>query len=149
MGNEIHGHMSSFVTYELDGHTIDFSYGSSSLDPWIAEYCHKIGLSCWATADVVPFIRIDGEKIYKIRSGNRTLEMRTALRDNVLDSFEEFMFFFSDYFEGYYIPYSEHTKMCDERKKKEEEWERLPKKEKDRIIKEWRETIRTNNLRND
>ena len=37
MGNEIQGHMSSFVTYELDGHTIDFSYGSSSLDPWIAE----------------------------------------------------------------------------------------------------------------
>ena len=58
------------------------------------------------------------------------------------------MFFFSEYFEGYYIPYSEHTKMCDERKKKEEEWERLPKKEKDRIIKEWRETVRLNNLRN-
>ena len=141
--------MRSFVKYELFGHTIEFGYGSSSLDPWIVDYCHNLGLSCWATADVVPFIRIDGEKIYQIRSGNRVLDIRNALEQKALDSFEEFLFFFSDYFEGYYIPYSEHTKMCDERKKKEDEWKSLPKKEKDKIIKEWRETIRINNLRND
>ena len=66
------------MEYKIDGHTIEFDSGSSSIDPWTPKYNHEIGLSTWATSDIVPYIRIDGEEIYRIRSSNKSLEMRTV-----------------------------------------------------------------------
>lgn len=126
------------MKHEIDGHAIEFSNGSSSLDPWTSEYCRKIGLSCWATSDIVPYVRIDGEKIYRLRSSNKSLDMRQALMDGAVSSFDEFLFFFSEFFEREHEDYSESVRIHNKRKKREDEWEALPKEEKDRQMAEWR-----------
>lgn len=127
------------MEYKIGGHTIEFSSGSSSIDPWTAEYNHKIGLSCWATSDIVPYIRIDGEEIHRIRNSNRLLEIREAVANGAVTDFDEFLFFFSDYFEGDYPNYSESVKISDERKRKEDEYNAMSKEEKEEYIKKWRE----------
>ena len=126
------------MEYKIGGHTIEFSSGSSSIDPWTAEYHHKIGLSCWATSDIVPYIRIDGEEIHRIRYSNSSLEMRKAVANGAVTDFDEFLFYFSDYFEGDYPNYSESVKISDERKRKEDEYNAMTPEEKEQYLKEWR-----------
>ena len=84
------------MEYKIGGHTIEFSSGSSSIDPWTSEYNKKIGLSCWATSDIVPYIRIDREEIHRIRYSNRSLEMREAITNGAVTDFDDFLFFFSE-----------------------------------------------------
>lgn len=126
------------MEYKIGGHTIEFSSGSSSIDPWTSEYNKKIGLSCWATSDIVPYIRIDGEEIHRIRYSNRSLEMRDAITNGAVTDFDEFLYFFSDLFEGDYPNYSESVKISDERKRKEDEYNAMSKEEKEQYVKEWR-----------
>ena len=127
------------MEYEIGGHTIEFSSGSSSIDPWASEYNKKIGLSCWATSDIVPYIRIDREEIHRIRNSNRSLEMREAIINGAVTDFNEFLFFFSDCFEGDYPNYSESVKISNERKRKEDEYNAMSKKEKEEYIRNWKE----------
>jgi hypothetical protein len=127
------------MEYKIGRHTIEFSSGSSSIDPWTAEYHHKIGLSCWATSDIVPYIRIDGEEIHRIRYSNRSLEMREAVANGAVTDFDEFLFFFSDCFEGDYPNYSESVKIADEYKRKEDEYNAMSKEEKEEYMRKWRE----------
>lgn len=126
------------MEYKIGGHTIEFSSGSSSSDPWTTAYCRKLGLSCWATSDIVSYIRIDGEDIYRIRSSNHSLDMHESIAEGIVTDFDEFMFFFSDLFEGECEKYSENVKRCDEMRRREDEWNALPQKEKDRILTEKR-----------
>ena len=127
------------MEYKIGGHTIEFSSGSSSIDPWTSEYNKKIGLSCWATSDIVPYIRIDREEIHRIRYSNRSLEMREAITNGAVTDFDDFLFFFSDYFEGDYPNYSESVKISDERKRKEDEYNAMSKEEKEEYMRKWKE----------
>ena len=124
----------SMKSFTIDGHTVEFAYGSSSLDPWSSGYCREIGLSLMCTSDMVPFVRIDGERIIKLRHGNTSLSMKEALGSGVLTSLEEFLEYFSDEFETEFGLFSELKKELDEAKKRSDAFKKLSPEEKRRYL---------------
>ena len=105
-------------TYNISGHTIEFRSGSGSLDPWSSEYSRQIGLSLMCTSDIVDYVIVDGEKIYRQFSCSKELQLINDILDNAISSWEELMFFYKDIFEDFIGNLSDLKKELDEIKEK-------------------------------
>ena len=56
------------IKKEIDGHTFEIRYsGSGSIDPWTGDYARENNISLIGTSDVVSFILVDGDNIYRSR----------------------------------------------------------------------------------
>ena len=124
--------------YEIDGHTIEFGEGSSSLNPWSAEYCRQIGLGMMCTSDFVSYARIDGEKIYRLCSFNLRRSLLDALEDGSLKTWSELLFFYDDLFTDLHGNFSEMKASLDEAKRRDDEFKKLSPEEKRKEIERWR-----------
>lgn len=124
--------------YKIEEHTIEFGEGPSSIDPWSIEYCKEIGLSLMSTCDFTSYARIDGEKIYHLRSFNKRRELLCALNDGSLTTWEELMYFFGDIFSDSPRNFSEIKKGLDDSKRSSDEFNKLSPEEKKEYLAKWR-----------
>lgn len=116
--------------FNIDGHTIEFRSGSGSLNPWSSEYSREIGLSLVCTSDCVDYVMIDGEKIYRLRSFTKKMQLVDDLLNDVIASWDELMFFHKDAFEDFVGNFSEIKKELDQAKKENDEFKKLSPEEK-------------------
>jgi hypothetical protein len=82
--------------FNLDGHTLDFRYGNSGVDPWTTDYAWSMNVGLVNTCDVVPYLMVDGEEIYRVRS-TEYLEMLERLTDGELPSWDSFKNFLNKF----------------------------------------------------
>ena len=127
-------------TYKIEEHTIEFKDGSSTLNPWCSEYCSQIGLSIMCAADFTPYMRVDGEKIYRLRSPYRKhYDLIDALESPaVVVTWEDIQTIFEELFEDFVGNFSEMKVRLDEAKREEDEFKKLSPEEKKQRIAEWR-----------
>ena len=127
-------------TYKIEEHTIEFKDGSSTLNPWCSEYCSQIGLGLMCTADLTPYMRVDGEKIYHLRSPYRKhYDLIDALESPVVVvTWEDVQTIFKELFEDFVGNFSEMKVRLDEAKREEDEFKKLSPEEKKQRIAEWR-----------
>ena len=105
------------IKYEIDGHILEFGYGSSSLDPWSGDYGKSLGVPLWTVNDMRAYVRLDGEEIYLLR-GNRSIDLLTTLENNAVDNWEEFMYYYKDFFKEPRFRFSEEKMKLDKLKEK-------------------------------
>ena len=127
-------------TYKIEEHTIEFKDGSSTLNPWSSEYCSQIGLSLMCTSDFTLYMRVDGEKIYHLRSPYRKhYDLIDALESPaVVVTWEDVQTIFEELFEDFVGNFSEMKLRLDEAKREEDEFKKLSPEEKKQRIAEWR-----------
>lgn len=122
------------MEYYFNGHKVEFSQGSSSLDPWSSEYCQKINLGLMCTSDIVPYVLIDDEKIYRLDNG---------CYNGVISSYDEFMYNVQHFCGGRYIgELPTFKKEFDEMKIREEAFKKMSPEEKKAEIERRREARR-------
>ena len=127
-------------SYTVDEHTIEFSQGSSTLDPWCSEYCREIGLSLMCTSDITPYMMIDGEKIYHLRRHHhKYFDLIDALEsDVVVVTWEDITTLWEDLFDDFAGNFSELKKSYDRMKKNEDDFKKLSPEEQKKVIEKWR-----------
>ena len=127
-------------TYKIEEHTIEFKDGSSTLNPWSSEYCSQIGLGLMCTADLTPYMRVDGEKIYRLRRHyGKYHDLIEALENSaVVVTWEDVQTIFEELFEDFIGNFSEMKVRLDEAKREEDEFKKLSPEEKKQRIAEWR-----------
>jgi len=111
-------------TYKIENHTIEFKDGSSTLNPWSFEYCSQIGLGLMCTADLTPYMRVDGEKIYHLRRHcGKHHDLKDALESPaVVVTWEDAQTIFEELFEDFVGNFSEMKVRLDEAKREEDEF---------------------------
>jgi hypothetical protein len=105
--------------YNVDNHTIEFSEGLDNLDPWSSEYCKEFNLSLACTTDSVPYMRIDGEKIYNLRrSSCKYLDLIDCLENKaIVVTWEEVINNFDYLFDNFVGNFSEMKENLNELKR--------------------------------
>lgn len=105
--------------YTVDNHTIEFSEGFRELDPWSSEYCKEISLSLIRITDSVPYMRIDGEKIYNLRrSSCKYLDLVDCLESKaIVVTWEEVINNFDYLFDEFVGSFSEIKENLNELKR--------------------------------
>lgn len=124
--------------FEIDNHTIEFGIGSSTLDPWTSKYCQEIKLPMMTTADIVNYMLVDGEKIYRLRSFYKKGNLIDDLLNNAIETWEELMYYYENIFNDFTGNLSDIKKDLDEVKRKNDEFKKLSPKEKKEYIANWR-----------
>ena len=127
-------------SYKIEDHTIEFEDGSSTLNPWSSKYCSQIRLGLICTADLTPYMRVDGEKIYHLRRNYSKLhELMDALENPVVVvTWKDVRTIFEELIEDFVGNFSEMKVRLDEAKQKEDEFKKLSPEEKKQRIAEWR-----------
>ena len=126
--------------YKIEEHTIEFKDGSSTLNPWSFEYCSQIGLSLMCTSDLIPYMRVDGEKIYRLcRHYEKHYDLMDALESPaVVVTWNDVQTIFKELFEDFVGNFSDLKVCLDEAKRKEDEFKKLSPEEKKQRIAESR-----------
>ena len=126
--------------YKIGEHTIEFKDGSSTLNPWSSEYCSQIRLSLVCTSDLTPYMRVDGEKIYRLyRHYGKIHDLMDALESSaVVVTWADVQTIFKELFEDFVGNFSELKVRLDEAKREEDEFKKLSPEEKKQRIAEWR-----------
>lgn len=126
--------------YKIEDHTIEFKDGSSTLNPWSSEYCSQIRLSLACTCDFTPYMRVDGEKIYRLhRHYGKLHDLMDALESSaVVVTWNDVQTIFKELFEDFVGNFSEMKVRLDEAKREEDEFKKLSPEEKKQRIAEWR-----------
>ena len=122
--------------YKIEEHTIEFKDGSSTLNPWSSEYCSQIRLSLACTCDLTPYMRVDGEKIYRLyRHYGKHHDLTDALESSaVVVTWNDVQTIFKELFEDFVGNFSELKVRLDEAKREEDEFKKLsPEEKKQRI----------------
>ena len=127
-------------SYKIEKHTIEFIDGSSTLNPWSSEYCSQIRLSLVCTSDLTPYMRVDGEKIYRLyRHYGKIHDLMDALESSaVVMTWNDVQTIFKELFEDFVGNFSELKVRLDEAKREEDEFKKLSPEEKKQRIAEWR-----------
>ena len=127
-------------SYKIEKHTIEFIDGSSTLNPWSSEYCSQIRLSLVCTSDLTPYMRVDGEKIYRLyRHYGKHHDLMDALESSaVVMTWNDVQTIFKELFEDFVGNFSELKVRLDEAKREEDEFKKLSPEEKKQRIAEWR-----------
>lgn len=127
-------------SYKIEDHTIEFKDGSSTLDPWSSEYCSQIRLSLACTCDLTPYMKVDGEKIYRLCKHYRKLhDLMDALESSaVVVTWNDVQTIFKELFEDFVGNFSELKARLDEAKREEDEFKKLSPEEKKQRIAEWK-----------
>ena len=124
--------------YKIEEHTIEFKDGSSTLDPWSSEYCSQIGLSLMCTSDLIPYMRVDGEKIYRLYRQKHYDLMDALESPAVVVTWNDAQTIFKELFEDFVGNFSDLKVRLDEAKREEDEFKKLSPEEKKQRIAEWR-----------
>ena len=126
--------------YKIGCHTIEFKDGSSTLNPWSSEYCSQIRLSLACTCDLTPYMRVDGEKIYRLyRHYGKLHDLMDALESSAaVATWDDVQTMFKELFEDFVGNFSEMKVRLDEAKREEDEFKKLSPEEKKQRIAEWR-----------
>ena len=126
--------------YQIEEHTIEFMDGSSTLNPWSSEYCSQIRLSLVCTSDLTPYMRVDGEKIYRLYGHyGKHHDLMDALESSaVVVTWDDVQTIFKELFEDFVENFSELKVRLDEAKREEDEFKKLSPEEKKQKIAEWR-----------
>ena len=90
------------------------------------------------TSDIVPYVLVDGEYVHRIRSSNKAHDLRTALIEGAIDSWDELLYFYSDVVETEYSTLSHSKNVYDKMKKREDEFHALSKEEQEKVKEAWR-----------
>lgn len=127
-------------SYKIEDHTIEFKDGSSTLDPWSSEYCSQIRLSLVCTCDLTPYMKVDGEKIYRLcKHYGKLHDLMDALESSaVVVTWNDVQTIFKELFEDFVGNFSELKVRLDEAKREEDEFKKLSPEEKKQKIAEWR-----------
>ena len=127
-------------SYKIEDHTIEFRDGSSTLNPWCSEYCSQIRLGLVCTCDLTPYMRVDGEKIYRLyRHYGKLHDLMDALESSaVVVTWDDVQTIFKELFEDFVGNFSELKVRLDEAKREEDEFKKLSPEEKKQRIAEWR-----------
>ena len=123
-------------SYKIEDHTIEFKDGSSTLNPWCSEYCSQIRLGLAYTSDLTPYMRVDGEKIYRLyRHYGKQHDLMDALESSaVVVTWNDVQTIFKELFEDFVGNFSELKVRLDEAKREEDEFKKLsPEEKKQRI----------------
>ena len=126
--------------YKIEEHTIEFKDGSSTLNPWCSEYCSQIRLSLACTCDLTPYMRVDGEKIYRLcKHYGKLHDLMDALESPaVVVTWNDVQTIFKELFEDFVGNFSELKVRLDEAKREEDEFKKLSPEEKKQRIAEWK-----------
>ena len=126
--------------YKIGDHTIEFKDGSSTLNPWSSEYCSQIRLGLACTCDLTPYMRVDGEKIYRLyRHYGKLHDLMDALESSAaVATWDDVQTMFKELFEDFVGNFSELKVRLDEAKREEDEFKKLSPEEKKQRIAEWR-----------
>ena len=127
-------------SYKIEDHTIEFKDGSSTLDPWSSEYCSQIRLSLVCTCDLTPYMKVDGEKIYRLcKHYGKLHDLMDALESSaVVVTWNDVQTIFKELFEDFVGNFSELKVRLDEAKREEDEFKKLSSEEKKQRIAEWK-----------
>ena len=126
--------------YKIEGHTIEFKNGSSTLNPWSSEYCSQIRLSLACTCDLTPYMKVDDEKIYRLcKHYGKLHDLMDALESSaVVVTWNDVQTIFKELFEDFVGNFSELKARLDEAKREEDEFKKLSPEEKKQRIAEWK-----------
>ena len=126
--------------YKIEDHTIEFKDGSSTLNPWSSEYCSQIRLSLVCTSDLTPYMRVDGEKIYRLyRHYGKLHDLMDTLESSaVIVTWADVQTIYKELFDDFVGNFSELKVRLDEAKREEDEFKKLSPEEKKQRIAEWR-----------
>lgn len=127
-------------SYKIGDHTIEFKDGSSTLDPWSSEYCSQIRLGLACTCDLTPYMKVDGEKIYRLcKHYGKLHDLMDALESSaVVVTWNDVQTIFKELFEDFVGNFSELKVRLDEAKREEDEFKKLSPEEKKQRIAEWK-----------
>ena len=126
--------------YKIEEHTIEFKDGSSTLNPWSSEYCSQIRLSLVCTCDLTPYMKVDGEKIYRLcKHYGKLHDLMDALESSaVVVTWNDFQTIYKELFEDFVGNFSDLKVRLDEAKREEDEFKKLSPEEKKQRIAEWK-----------
>ena len=127
-------------SYKIEDHTIEFKDGSSTLNPWCSEYCSQIRVTFACMCNLTPYMRVDGEKIYRLyRHYGKLHDLMDALESSaVVVTWNDVQTIFKELFEDFVGNFSELKVRLDEAKREEDEFKKLSPEEKKQRIAEWR-----------
>lgn len=80
---------------EIDGHTIEYSYGSTgSIDPWSLDFANQNNIALIVTSDIAYYFLVDNSEIFKDK---RYTNSPDPYEMDTFDSISEYLSNYTEY----------------------------------------------------